>query len=181
MKKTIATLLLSAFLAVGAAGVLSSCGEKSSNAEEPSKTEETVKTGEVIRIKRYTAEEAYNSGRLTKDDIACALYMAYGEVYTCDEENKENSKLWVEYEFALDVKTPAIDPKVEDDIKNYFYGENEYAEDVTFKYLGCYNGIYLITETEGAYSYPMDMNAFYLAGFVWNGSSNCFIDVFSYE
>jgi len=108
MKKTIATLLLSAFLAVGAAGVLSSCSEESSNVEEPNKTEESVKTEKTGEF--YSLQEAYDNGYLTMDDLKNIAYYYNGvnnyEDFTPYEigELDEETALTLKQDYCMDYK-----------------------------------------------------------------------------
>ena len=79
------------------------------------------------------------------------------------------------------------------DIKHNFYDDTgmnfndmafeEFAENVSFKFVGSYNGTFVITKIESIYwdygtSVPPSV---YIGGFVWSGSNENNLFVFRYE
>ena len=141
-----------------------------------------------------TIEKAYGQGWLTKTDLAYAMYYALGEVYMCTEAYWEKNQ-WegVEaIEFTPTEQCPEIDKQVELDIKRCRYERmpkkgdltfEEFAKNYSFRFVGSYNGTFVITDVKSAYwDYPTDVpSPEWVAGFVWYGHYDCDLFVFRYE
>lgn len=153
--------------------------------------ESTYQTNSMVGCR---IEEAYENGWLTQQDIAYAMYYAVGEVYACSESNwKENNVEAIEkIDFAPEEQCPEIDRQVELDIKKYEYDRWQQKEDVTFeefaqnysfRFVGSYNGTFIITDIKSAYwDYPTDVpSPVWIAGFVWYGHYANDLFVFRYE
>ena len=130
-------------------------------------------------------EDAYEKGWLTQTDCAYAMYYATGKVYTCKESDwkKYREEAEKEIKFVPTEECPAIDPQVERDIKKYEYDRythkdnltfEEFAQNYSFRFVGSYNGTFLITDIETIYwDYPTDVPPpIWFGGFVWHGSYN---------
>lgn len=154
----------------------------------------TYKTPSMVGCNVTTA---YENGWLTKTDLAFAMYYACGKVYTCDEADwkKNNHKAIKEIDFIPDVQCPEIDKQVELDIKKLEYESltrnghysnlsfEEFARNYSFRFVGSYNGAFVITDIRSAYwEYPTDVPPpIWIAGFVWYGSYARNLLVFRYE
>lgn len=176
--------------------LLCGCGEMAlSTTNERLDSTERQLSYQTNSMRRYSVEEAYENDLLTKTDIAYAMYYAQGRVYTCKKSDweKNNTEAIKEIDFTPIEECPAISEQVELDIKHNFYDDTgmnfndiafeEFAENVSFKFVGSYNGTFVITEIESIYwdygtSVPPSV---YIGGFVWSGSNENNLFVFRYE
>jgi len=148
-------------------------------------------------MKKYSIETAYENGWLTQTDLAYAMYYARGKVLTCNKSDWEKGRTEKiqEIGFVLAEECPALSEQVELDIKSCYYNTyyqemhledvtfGEFAENISFRFVGSYNGTFVVTDEESLYwGYAGDVPPpVYIAGFIWNGSYAKDLFVFRFE
>lgn len=158
----------------------------------------SYRTDSMVQTK---CDTAYENGWLTETDIAHAMYYACGKVVTCsksDWENK-NEEAYKEIDFTPEDQCPALNEQVELDIKRHVYEKSpvseatfgvtfgvtfeEFAQNYSFRFVGSYNGTFVITDEETNYwSSATDVPPpQWIAGFIWEGSYDHDLFVFKYE
>ena len=117
-----------------------------------------------------TVEKAYENGWLTQTDLAYAMFYATGRVYTCTKSDWEKYQ-WEaaeEIDFTPEDECPALDSKVERDIKRHEYEGYHYKDNLTYdefehnfslRFVGSYNGTFIIRDIQTIYwDYPKVKN-----------------------
>lgn len=150
-----------------------------------------------------TCSIAYENGWLTETDVAHAMYYACGKVVACsksDWENK-NEEAYKEIDFTPEDQCPALNERVELDIKRSVYENSpvskapevgyeefavtfeEFVKHYSFRFVGSYNGTFVLTDEETTYwSYGQNIPpAQWIAGYVWHRSHGKDLFVFRYE
>lgn len=135
-------------------------------------SEEKQLTYRTDSITVCPVEDAYENGWLTKTDLAYAMYYATGKVYTCSKSQweKYQGEVKKEIKFKPTEECPALDEQVEKDIKRHEYdalpkiGEftknltfEEFEQNFSFRFVGSYNGTFIITDIETIYCLTLRM------------------------
>ncbi len=122
------------------------------------------------------------------------MYYARGKVYACKESDwgKDSEEAIEEIDFIPEEQCPIIIEQVELDIKRHEYEKlssqeditfEEFAQNYSFRFVGSYNGTFVITEIKTIYrDYPTNVPPpRWVAGFVWSGAYANDLFAFRYE